>query len=285
MREKHIKKISKHLNRADVKRLKRIHKHFRRRLEKLIEKNRLHIQKVEDFLTHKASRIPITPKVKNFVTDFSIKKKAPFHNSKNNMADALILFSTDEFVRLNVKDPSSEVIFISNNVSEFCNPNDHTKFHDDILQALSTRIHFETNLGKALNLSKSLIEDYEKIIEEIAETNEFECMAINCITSESFSGFGHLDSKIAATQIVSEENPYQLKINLGLPEQHTSVPTRTKILSGECHFCGTTHFLCPVCDELICLEQNEDEIECECLTKIYIKYFPDNYSIKAIEFI
>ena len=96
--EKHFMSIGTDLGKADRKRLKRLHKHYKDHLKKKIQTNREQIDKLDQILKHEAVKAPITSSNKSKVTDWAIAKKAPLHKNKNSSADALIIFSSIDFL-------------------------------------------------------------------------------------------------------------------------------------------------------------------------------------------
>ena len=52
----------------------------------------------------------------------ALTKQAPFHNSKNNMADALLYFGAIEHV-IKESQIATDLIFVTSNYKEFSDPN------------------------------------------------------------------------------------------------------------------------------------------------------------------
>lgn len=118
--------------------------------EKLAE---VFLDRIEKLL--KGSEIfRIEDKLKLDMANRALTKQAPFHNSKNNMADALLYFGAVEHV---VKSTgiANDLIFVSSNHKEFSDPSDLTKIHPDLDKR---NVHYSNNLAKALKMRKETID-------------------------------------------------------------------------------------------------------------------------------
>lgn len=76
-----------------------------------------HFNKVENLLKL-STYIRITDELKFKMVEKAVAGEAPFHNSKNNMADALIIFSAIDWVNKN-KLIQQDLLFVSHNYKEF----------------------------------------------------------------------------------------------------------------------------------------------------------------------
>lgn len=84
----------------------------------------------------------------------ALTKQAPFHNSKNNMADALLYFGAVEHVK-KTSQIATDLIFVTSNHKEFSDPNDLNKIHPDLYKG---NVHFSNNLAQALKMRKEVID-------------------------------------------------------------------------------------------------------------------------------
>lgn len=112
---------------------------FFNRVEKLIRGSELF--KIED-------------KLKLDMANRALTKQAPFHNSKNNMADALLYFGAVEHV-IKENQIATDLIFVTSNHKEFSDPSDLTKIHPDLDK---WNVHFSNNLAQALKMRKAAID-------------------------------------------------------------------------------------------------------------------------------
>ncbi|MEY5048148.1 MAG: hypothetical protein RLZZ175_1507 [Bacteroidota bacterium] len=112
---------------------------FFNRVEKLIKGSELF--KIED-------------KLKLDMANRALTKQAPFHNSKNNMADALLYFGAVEHV-IKENQIATDLIFVTSNNKEFSDPSDLTKIHPDLHK---WNVHFSNNLAQALKMRKEVID-------------------------------------------------------------------------------------------------------------------------------
>ncbi|WP_370909943.1 PIN domain-containing protein [Chitinophaga sp. RCC_12] len=88
------------------------------------------------------------------MADRALAKQAPFHNSKNNMADALLYFGAVEHVKKKTE-IATDLIFVTSNHKEFSDPNDFAKLHPDLHKG---NVHFYNNLAQALKMRKEAID-------------------------------------------------------------------------------------------------------------------------------
>lgn len=84
----------------------------------------------------------------------ALTKQAPFHNSKNNMADALLYFGAVEHVK-KTNQIATDLIFVTSNHKEFGDPKDLTQLHPDLYEG---NVHFSNNLAQALKMRKEAID-------------------------------------------------------------------------------------------------------------------------------
>lgn len=121
------------------------------------ELSKKHFERAEKLL--KESEVyTITDELKLLMADRAITKKAPFHNSKNNMADALIYFGAVEYVKKEAQ-IATDLFFVSANHKEFANPKDYTKIHPDLEKP---NVHFYNNVAQALKMRSELVDEMDE---------------------------------------------------------------------------------------------------------------------------
>lgn len=109
-------------------------KKYLERVELLLDEG-LHIEARRDDFFIEASKL-------------GLGKMAPFGKKANSTADALIFLSVIDFLKSNI---DSKVLFISNNKSDFSNPNDTDVLHSDLKEyIIGLDFHFYQNIGKFL---------------------------------------------------------------------------------------------------------------------------------------
>lgn len=112
-------------------------------------------------LINSSEKFIIEDSLKIEMANRALTKQAPFHNSKNNMADALLYFGAVEHVNKN-NQIATDLIFVTSNHKEFNNPNDLTKIHPDLIKG---NIHFSNNLAQALKMRKETIDEMDEYYE------------------------------------------------------------------------------------------------------------------------
>jgi len=246
-------------------------------LHKAIKSNEDHISNVADFLLNDCQNVEISEELKLKIFDQSTGNKAPFHNKKNNVADAAILFSAAEYLKkIDYWDLDDSAIFVSNNIVDFTDGKNDKVFHPDILAQLQgTSIQYERVLPGALKLSNKIILDIEEYHKQEAwlENNYFNCQTHYCTIGGGELGYGHLEYEIAVKSLrESFVDPRQMLL-FDLP----ILPSKLKAIRiGKCYICGTTHFDCPICGEITCVEDKSLKFECtECAAKLEIRYDPE----------
>jgi len=255
-------------------------------IKKDIIANEEHIQKVEDFLFNNCKKINISKKLKIKTFDLSVLKKAPFHNSKNNIADAAILLSSADHLtkKMSWEREGWSAIFVSNNFSDFTDGKDKDNFHPDLKELIEeSRIQYNRFLPKALDISEKIIlqiEEHRK--HEIwLESVSFYCQMPNCQDNEDFSPWGYLQNRMKVKHETDECNdPNQMT----LFEENQQI--KKEVITsgfGKCNICETLHVECPECGELtytddviednIYEELGSVEFECAwCFTRLEIKH-------------
>ncbi len=116
---------------------------FAERLEKLIDS---------------ATVYPIKDELKIEMADRAVAKLAPFHNSKNNMADALLYFGAVAYVREHTE-IANDLIFVTSNSKEFNDPDHPLEIHPDLKRPF---VHFNNNVANALQMRKEVIDEMDE---------------------------------------------------------------------------------------------------------------------------
>lgn len=251
-----------------------IEQEFLEGLEKDIQLNEEHIAKVEKFLKEECQIVPITDELKLKIFNLSISGIAPFHNKKNNIADASILFSVVNYLDNASISEDIQAFFVSNNTEDFTDSKNKAEFHPDIQKELETKsIRYQRMLPAALELSQTIITQIEEHRKHEAwlESVSFSCISELCVHSESFTPWGYLDKEL----IVKYESDEAIDLNqlILFPELPHLPKENKKITIGECVICSTTHFLCPECNELIVIDEDSEKHICpECHSKMQIVY-------------
>lgn len=250
-------------------------------LQNDIKANEKHIQNVEDFLLKDCMMVDISQEIKVKIFDLSVLNKAPFHNKKNNIADASILFSSTEYLNDKLWEDDVSAIFVSNNIDDFTDGKNKNDFHPDIKEIVgNNKIKYERVLPAALNVSKSIIQEIEehRRKEMWLESISFSCRTPYCEGNEYFSPWGYLDHTLKVKYDVDiVVDPNQLVLFEDLEPIKKEIPT---VKIGECINCGTSHVECPECGELTYIEDESDEFECiECQAQLGIRLNEKNNEI------
>lgn len=134
----------------------------------LIEDN---FKLIDEIIKSKSIIIPLTDNVKDLVIDFGLKKKAPFQ-SKNSMGDAIIFFSSIEYLENNTDCNLTDSIFISYNYQDFSTSKQEKDIiHPDLKPFLDkTKTLFERNIGKAMKLTEELQMSIDGYLDDKAES-------------------------------------------------------------------------------------------------------------------
>lgn len=249
--------IIKFIEDIDYPTLGKLIKKAKSKIDNAIAKNRNHIKDIEYFLKNNCEEIPISETLKSEVFNMALKKKkAPFLNSKNNLADALILFSSIEFLKEKLIPDISNAIFISYNHTEYATNDDKDEFHPDIKRRIGKLdLTYVRDLNQAVPISEEMqasIAAFHEYREAILDEISFSCMSPFCDSETDINSFGYLDSTVRVKSVLEdEEDPFQLKL-FELPElQDTEEFKIKKVKTGKCLYCGTLHLECPDCESLM----------------------------------
>ncbi|HET9505825.1 MAG TPA: PIN domain-containing protein [Hymenobacter sp.] len=96
----------------------------------------------------------ISDSIKVDMANRALTKQAPFHNNKNNMADALLYFGAVDHVNQN-NQIATDLLFVTSNFKEFNDPTVFNKLHPDLYKG---NVHFSNNLAQALKMRKEAID-------------------------------------------------------------------------------------------------------------------------------
>lgn len=137
-------------DRAELKKLIEKYTNVQLEQEKLAE---MFFERVEKLM--KTSELfKIEDNIKLDMANRALTKRAPFHNSKNNMADALLYFGAVEHVNKE-NQIATDLLFVSSNYKEFSDPAEITKLHPDLYKG---NVHFSMNLAHALKMRREAID-------------------------------------------------------------------------------------------------------------------------------
>lgn len=279
-----LKLIKAFLSESDYETQKELIRKSKLEIENKIVQNKTHINEVEKFLLMNCIHIPISENVLKKVSELAMEKSsAPFLSDKNNFPDAVILYSSVEYLEDKLKIDESRGIFISNNFKDFTDSSNIDEFHSDIKKSIgSLDLTYVRHLTKLIDFGESLEEDINYFLElkrEAIEESHFQCQNIFCEFDENYFGSGYFNNTIRVANSIEEfEDPNQLKI---FPIQKLSeVPTDNikTVDIGKCDICGTIHIACPNCKSLMINEDTSNGYYCnECEEFYEIKYSQRNH--------
>lgn len=267
--EEHFRELRKYVK-SDTK---GIQKEYVEGIETEIKANENHIREVENFLYHDCINVHISDKLKIEIFNLSVQKKAPFHNKKNNIADACILLSARDYIKTISFTKEDSILFVSNNYDDFTNGKDKENFHPEIIGLLGTiDISYERILPKALKISKAIIAELEEYHEheKWLESVLFLCRTPWCENHKEFTPWGYLDETIVVKYESDEQiDPNQLEL---FPEMPRLKRDEINVGIGNCILCETLHLECPNCGAITYVDNYNDEFECiECFTRFKLK--------------
>lgn len=145
------------------------------------------------------------------------KEIAPFvTDKKNNFPDAIILYSSVEYLRGRLFG-DSRAIFVSNNYTDFADDNNHNEFHQDIADNIENLdLTYERHLNNVIELSEDLQDDIEFFLglkREIEQETHFYCQSPFCQSNDDYPTSAHLTTKIRIADSTEEfEDPNQLRL-------------------------------------------------------------------------
>ncbi|MGY4501983.1 hypothetical protein ACVWYH_005940 [Bradyrhizobium sp. GM24.11] len=99
-------------------------------------------------LFERSTQVRTSPDIKLAAADRAIKNKAPFHRQRNSMNDAMLI----EIFGYMQKGRGGHYVFVTHNIKDFSHMGvDEQKPHPDIAKFFSSKSHYFTKLGDALN--------------------------------------------------------------------------------------------------------------------------------------
>jgi len=127
------------------------------RLPLLSEANYATISRVE-YLIENSLKIEVTDSAKLAAVARGLDKRAPFHISKNSMADAVIIERFAEFV-VNNQSSTNSFFFVTHNHNDFSSK-DHREPHQDFSEIFSNgNTHYFSTISSAINfLDEDILE-------------------------------------------------------------------------------------------------------------------------------
>lgn len=251
---------------------------------------------MEQLLISCTIQYPITDLSKIQSADQAIAKKAPFTGKKSNsMADMVILLSGLEFIKSNygielfpslIAYPQS--YFVSANKDDFSSKEDESLIHSDIEPFLqSSETQYRINLGTLINelfsepvLSEHDIQDFDEYMD--ASENLVACP--DC--DEDHYGFIDFNSPVTIRDMnhpLYDINQLRFEFDTSSTEE-LNKRAYLKSFEGHCNSCGGVYFLCPICEEIVPIEYEEDSVCPSCESIYHTKVIRNNDVIEDIEY-
>lgn len=230
------------------------------------------IKLIDDLFKHR-STIVLAIKDEIFLKagQFALDKKAPF-KTKNSFADALIVFSSIDYVKTNLIEGA---FFISYNTDDFCEKKEGKKYlHPDLQPDFAnTKSKFYTIVGEALNTIEKDIVSKEELewIKEMQEEAEHErnteycevCLENNDRYNEVYFGRPQplIDERIRPDYYNPKQTEFEFAKDLPKtpPEEYFHT-----IEVGHCSWCNTEHFKCASCGTVNAVWYNDYNKRKEC---------------------
>mgnify|MGYP002079204339 CR=1 FL=1 len=168
---KNAKRISSFIEEPERSQLESILERYTSKEEIRLDAIQKTIDIIEDLIRSKSVIIPISEETKDRVIEFGIQKKAPF-KSKNSVGDAIIFFSSMEYLKKETDTSVSSSIFISNNSDDFSKSiKEKDIIHPDLEPFINeTKAIFERNIAKALKLTDEMQHKIEEYLNFKAES-------------------------------------------------------------------------------------------------------------------
>lgn len=217
--------------------------------EPKIRLNQEHIENVE-FLIQNSQIIPISDQVKLKVVDLAINKdKAPFVTNKNNFADAVILFSSLEYLQSGITNPLERAVFVSNNYKEFGESANSNNFHPDFAETIiNIQIEYHRHLKTLLSLTEDIqteIDEFHFFIHD--HYLYFQCINNSClpISEEDEFKIVYFNGKVRKARDAEKCDPNQLF--LFEMDHIKAIKSASFSHTGCCPTCLTNYVECPTC--------------------------------------
>ncbi len=247
-----LKSIKKKLDEGDGHFVDTVIDKYQDRIQSEIANNQKHIQEVEDLLNNYTIKFQISDSIKVKVTDWAVKKNAPFKGEKSNStADALILFGSIAYLTEIAKtdifgEPIyiyPESMFVSGNTGDFSDKTNKENLHPDLVPIVSpTKMGYGISLAKILNTVEELFKEseIELLEEQIEEWNEYYCEICEPGDEKIFYNVVHFGS---AFEIESEKqtdimDPNQLEMFGDIPKVEVTQNDKYLIEIGVCQYCS-----------------------------------------------
>ena len=221
--------------------------------------------------------------------NYAIEKKKPF-GGKNSFADALILFSFLDYVKLN---DIEGAFFISYNTEDFCKrENGKKKLHTDLIEEFneSKALFFKT-VGEALRTIKEDIISKEEL-DLIEEEMDIDYQSSNFHYCNICADNGNRQNKIhfVEPKELKDERvvPANIQTSYNYFPSLTHLNDNQTIEIGYCSVCDSQHFICIGCDSLNPVWEIDlnERIDCNgCNEEYIIKAKQDSYGYHSFEYI
>ncbi|WP_298156180.1 PIN domain-containing protein [Flavobacterium sp.] len=268
-----VKNMKQYLSEDGKSQLDETFLEYKNGISQEIEKNKIHIAKIEKLMFKDSLHIPVSDQIRIDVTMLAQKKKAPFHNKNNSVNDALILFSIIDYLKnCNADEIGTGSIFISNNSDDYCEKIGSKIIHPDLSPYfLDADLEFETNIGKALDLSPEIIEEIDNYRSFIGRYSD--CLSPSCPDEDQMNAVEYaIEEKIRiAGKDVVEFNPYQLQLKLGKDNALTRAKVDlinwgsfAHISFGNCEHCNALHLRCECGSEHLIGDSESFIVFCYC---------------------
>jgi hypothetical protein len=146
---KNARSISEYLDQEAAEEFRRILDDFQERkgeIENLALKG---VEAIEYLFSHSSSvRLAVTEKAKLQAVDCALAKRAPFQ-SKNSMADALIIFCVTDYI---IQENLANCIFVSSDTQDFGSKSNKAQIHQDLNELFERcGMRYFSNIGLAVN--------------------------------------------------------------------------------------------------------------------------------------
>ncbi|MEY3499389.1 MAG: hypothetical protein RL308_1058 [Bacteroidota bacterium] len=252
---------------------------FKKKEQEIAEAISENIKLIDSLFKKKSTVINIKDEIYVKSGKFALEKKAPF-GQKNSFADALILFSFLDYVKVNAINNS---MFISYNTKDFCEKNEHNKpfLHKDLENEFKqVNSQYYKTISEAINTIKEGIvsPDELELIEELQSDDEWNDDIEFCRICQEYNGHSNLvnfgrdyelhDERIRYIYIT---NQTEFEFSSKLPRSKSNL----KIPVGHCDWCNSEHFECVECSTINAIlddEYNEVKQCLGCGLKYYVEY-------------
>ena len=164
---KNARFISQYLDQEAADEFRRILDDFQERKDEIDDLASKRIEAIEYLFSHPSTvKLAITEKAKLQAVDCALAKRAPFQ-SKNSMADALIVFCVTDYI---IQENLANCIFVSSDTQDFASKSNKAKIHQDLKELFGRcEMRYFSNIGLAINeIEEELVSDESiKKVEEV----------------------------------------------------------------------------------------------------------------------